>query len=323
MKKLLLFIALIISGLGLNAQTQYDVNGYGKFTITSINPPECRLERSDYTQNESYIIPEAVVINSTVYFVTSIGNSVFSFNRNLKSIVIPKEIREIGEGAFWGCPLSSLTFEENSQLTKIGKQAFRDIKLSDIVIPKSVTYIGEEAFCIYGADPNLTTIKTVTFEEGSQLTYIGKDAFRNHDDLHTVNFEVLTKLETIESSAFYECSSLMNVNFRDYSQLKTIGEYAFYRCSSLLSLNFGDNSQLTTIVKGAFIECSGLFSVDFGDNSKLETIGEYAFENCSGLKNINFEDNSQLTTIEYYTFGWCSSLTSLSFGYNSQLTTIG
>ena len=57
MKKLLLFIALIISGLGLNAQTQYDVNGYGKFTITSINPPECRLERSDYTQNENTELP--------------------------------------------------------------------------------------------------------------------------------------------------------------------------------------------------------------------------------------------------------------------------
>ena len=368
MKKLLLFIALLISGLGLNAQTEYYVNGYGNFTITSINPPECRLEKSSYTDdNSSYTIPEAVVINSTVYFVTSIGDNVFDGNGNIESIVIPKGIKKIGERAFYACKdLNNLTFEENSQLTTIGKEAFSLSALKNIVIPKSVTNIEESAFyrCLrstygYSAEESL---ETVTFEDNSQLTYIGEEAFAENPKLKTMNFEATTKLVTIERNAFYGCSSLQNVVFSDYSQITTIGSSAFYGCSSLLSVNFGNNSQLISIGDDAFRECN-ILSLNFGNYSKIKTIGERAFKynritnlkmpnsiteigeeafyacpitsleissNITKIPNGAFvgcdvtslEIPSSVTSIGAKAFYNCSSLKTINFKENSNLTTI-
>ena len=53
----------------------------------------------------------------------------------------------IGERAFYGSSLESVTFGENSQLTSIGYAAFRNCyNLASIVIPNSVTSIGSYAF---------------------------------------------------------------------------------------------------------------------------------------------------------------------------------
>ena len=350
MKKLLLFIALLISGMGLNAQTKYYVDGYGNFTITSVNPPECRLEQSTLTSdNSTYTIPEAVVINSTVYFVTSIGEEVFYGNWNIQGIVIPKGIKTIGNKAFQSCrKLRSVTFEENSQLVTIDEGAFSGSALKNIIIPKSVTNIEKEAFyrCLrgtigYSAEESL---ESVTFEENSQLTYIGEEAFAENPNLQTVNFEATTQLVTIDKNAFYGCSSLQNVVFSDYSQLATIGSSAFYGCSSLLSVNFGNNSQLTTIGSSAFYTSfndSSILSLDFGNNSKLSSIGNNAFENmavnslkipnsvisigeaafrsCKNLTSLEMSNN--ITKISKYAFSNCISLTSLEIP--SSVTSIG
>ena len=325
--------------MGLNAQTKFYVDGYGYFTITSVNPPECRLEQSTLTSdNSTYTIPEAVVINSTVYFVTSIGEEVFYGNWNIQSIVIPKGIKTIGNKAFQSCrKLRSVTFEENSQLVTIDEGAFSGSALKNIIIPKSVTNIEKEAFysCVrgtigYSAEESL---ESVTFEENSQLTYIGEEAFAENPILQTVNFEATTQLVTIESDAFYGCSSLQNVVFSDNSQLTTIGLRAFYGCSSLLSVNFGNNSQLTTIGNSAFytFDKTNILSLDFGNNSKLTSIGDFAFEKiavtnlnipnsvisigegtfrgCSSLTNLEMSNN--ITKIPKYAFYGCTSLTSL------------
>ena len=345
MKKLLLFIALIISGLGLNAQTQYDVDGYGKFTITSINPPECRLEKSDITRYcESYIIPEAVVINSKVYYVTSIGNSVFLGNTKLQSIVIPSGIKEILGAAFRECQyLQSVIFEENSQLATIGGNAFRLTSIKDIEIPNSVTYIGDGAFG-QTEYSSIALLETITFGENSQLTYIGDNAFEYQRKLQIVNFEAIPQLITIGYAAFQGCSNLIGISFLNNSPLTTIGGCAFKGCSSLLSVDFGDNSKLTTVGYAAFEGCSSLLSFDFGDNSPLTTIEEETFKTCKnltslkipagvtviksnaftycGIDSLSFEKKSQLTIIEGSAFYLCYGLLNLDFS-DTQLTTIG
>jgi hypothetical protein len=99
-----------------------------------------------------------------------------------KAIEIPASVESIGEGAFSLCyNLTTVTFEEGSQLKSIGDDAFSgappfsgmtsQTPITSITIPASVETIGENAFS------NCTSLTSVIFEEGSQLKSIGKGAF--------------------------------------------------------------------------------------------------------------------------------------------------
>ena len=82
--------------------------------------------------------------------VTSIGDYSFYHCSKLTSIEIPTSVTSIGDAAFFYCPgLTSIAFTSGSQLTSIGKSAFRycnNAKLTTIEIPASVTSIGNDAF---------------------------------------------------------------------------------------------------------------------------------------------------------------------------------
>lgn len=101
MKKLLLFIALTIFGLGLNAQNVGDVITIAnlEFKITCFFPFECEV--SDYSGNQDFIIiPSTVEISGTEYSVTSIGYRAFFGCSSLTSIGIPNSVTSIGGNAF-------------------------------------------------------------------------------------------------------------------------------------------------------------------------------------------------------------------------------
>ena len=79
MKKLLLIIALLISVLGLNAQSAIiDYGTYSlDFEITSTNPAECSLIGYSKMDAMSLTIPSTVVLDGNEYTVTSIGYEAF------------------------------------------------------------------------------------------------------------------------------------------------------------------------------------------------------------------------------------------------------
>ncbi|MBG0762057.1 leucine-rich repeat protein, partial [Acholeplasma laidlawii] len=89
------------------------------------------------------IIPRS--INGHV--VTDIINGSFR-DSSIISIVIPNSVKSIGGAAFYGASsLTTVTFEENSELTSIGHYSFYNARsLTSIVIPNSVTSIGYGAF---------------------------------------------------------------------------------------------------------------------------------------------------------------------------------
>ena len=80
---------------------------------------------------------------------TSVGEGAFcAFNKSLKNIELPSSIVSIGWSAFYKCEnLESVTFGENSQLTSIDEEAFRDCKsLKSVEIPSGVTSIDAKTF---------------------------------------------------------------------------------------------------------------------------------------------------------------------------------
>jgi hypothetical protein len=97
--------------------------------------------------------------------VTSIGDYAF-YGTGLTSITIPDSVTSIGDYAFYGTSLTSVTIPDS--VTSIGAYAFSWMPLTNITIPNSVTSIGNFAF----ADTSLTSV-TIP----NSVTSIGEDAF--------------------------------------------------------------------------------------------------------------------------------------------------
>ncbi|MDR1031950.1 MAG: leucine-rich repeat domain-containing protein [Holosporales bacterium] len=90
------------------------------------------------------------------------------------SVYFPSSIETIGIECFRNAlrdALSFIIFEQNSHLKKIGYDAFSGCaSLVSICIPFSLETIGEKCFL------NCRSLSSVTFESGSRLADIGKDA---------------------------------------------------------------------------------------------------------------------------------------------------
>ncbi len=111
------------------------------------------------------------------------------------SIKINKEVKRIESGAFYGCMnLTSVIFEEGSQLESIGEGAFYGVMFTSIDIPSTVKVIEADAISYCQA------LKTVTFGENSQLEIIGDRAFK--DAYVLTNFTMPKTVVYIGESAF-------------------------------------------------------------------------------------------------------------------------
>ena len=206
--------------------------------------------------------------------VTAIEDEAFNGCRALTSIEIPASVQTIGMGAFWNSPLETVTFGKDSQLEVIKDIFSSGCCITSIVIPANVKMIEARAF------KGCSSLKTVTFEKGSQLKTIGGNynnpnyngAFSDCTALTSI--EIPASVETIEKVAFSGCSKLATVTFEKGSQLKSIG---------------GGKSL------GAFMDCTALTSIEIP--ASVETIEATAFIGCSSLETVTFEKGSQLQTI--------------------------
>ena len=215
-------------------------------------------------------------------------------NINLQEITIPKNVKNIGYGAFTYCMgLTNIEFEEDSNLTNIGIYSF----------------IG------------CSRLKTINLE-ATKLEEIGAMAFGfiEEDIMPSTVIEEITlpsTLKTIGMGAFVGCTSLRTVTFENNSQLTSIGEYVFYNCSSLTSITILES--VTSIGDYAFSNCSSLTSIIIPDS--VTSIEDYAFMGCGSLEEVTFGENSQLTNIGKLTFGFCKNL--ISIAVPKSVTSIG
>ena len=99
------------------------------------------------------IIEKQAFYESTKLVSVNIPNGVTIIEKQafyycgLLEIVIPNSLTDIGNSAFYNnVNLRKVTFEQNSQLTKIGDYAFRKCGIIKIEIPLSVTTMGEFVF---------------------------------------------------------------------------------------------------------------------------------------------------------------------------------
>ena len=218
--------------------------------------------------------------------VLKVGDNVFQNQTNLKQIILPNSVTEIGNASFAGC--SGLTSFNTNKVIDIGTGAFSGCtKISNLTIPKDAT-LGQSAFEGCTALTELSTNK---------LSSIGTGAFANCTGLKTLNLG--DNLTSIGPRAFADCTNLTVLNTNN---VESIGNNAFEGCSNLAQLNFDNN--LTNIGNNAFQDCDALSNVTItntdmrlgqevfkGDNVDLSVPLEVVNTGCfSGTKGEGITD---------------------------------
>ena len=181
--------------------------------------------------------------------LTTIGTSAFRGASALTSLTLPNSVTSIGSTAFYNCTgLKSFTFPENDEFTEIPTYCLGNcFALTSITIPASVTSIGQSAFYCYDTSGSTSSLSTLTFESGSNLTSIGNNAFQYNVSLTSVTLP--NTVTTVGSSAFYGCTSLETIRLSN--GLTSLGDKAFSNCSALTSV-YARNKNPQTIASTTF-----------------------------------------------------------------------
>lgn len=240
------------------------------------------------------------------------------------------KVTSIGDGAFESCNwLTSLAFEEDSQLTSIGKDAFINCSnLIKVMIPSKMSNINDNAF--YGCHKlvEILNLSRLTFEYDNTYGNIKRNAINIYTDPTAPS-----KLCNKDGYVFFTDDDTDNhyllayngsntelvlpesINDNDYK----IHQYAFYGRDDITKVTLSDG--VTRIGNYAFAACSNLKSIIIGEDSRLTEIMTYAFSTCTSLESIFIPDG--VTTIWYYAFQYCKKLTNVVFEKDSQLQLIG
>ena len=219
-----------------------------------------------------------------------------------KNTVIPNSVTAIGDDAFYGCGMTSVTIP-NSVIT-IEKNAFRACRnLTSIAIPNSVTSIGSSAFS------SCERLTSVTIGRG--LASIGSSAFSYCSDMTTI---IVDNGNTVYDSR-NNCNAIIEKNSNTLivgckssvipNSVTNIGNSAFSGCTGITTFVIPQN--IKSIGNSAFSSCSNLVSITIPNS--VTDIGENAFYYCIGLTSITIPNS--VTDIKLQTFSGCSGLTSV------------
>lgn len=157
------------------------------------------------------------------------------------SYVIPSTVTEIAKNAFRSARLTSVTIPNS--VTRIDWWAFEYSRLESVTIPASVTFLGPQAFL------GTSSLRSVTFEPGSNLTRLGYRAFQGATNLTSVDLRPLSSLVTIEYMAFLG-TGLTSAALP--ASLESIEQETFLDSGSLTTVTFEANSRLQHIGEGVF-----------------------------------------------------------------------
>jgi hypothetical protein len=163
----------------------------------------------------------------TVNFVgdglESIAYEAFNETSSLQVLSFPQTLKIISNDAFYNSALSgSVTIPDN--VTSIGEYAFRGTNMGSLTIGNAVHTIGASAFA---SCANLNSVIV-----GNAVTSIGNSAFSSCTELTSVTLG--NSVATIGSSAFSSCTSLPSITLP--KSVKSVGANAFTSCSKLTTV---------------------------------------------------------------------------------------
>ena len=154
------------------------------------------------------------------------------FKSGVETIILPKELSVIGDGAFAGSSITSITIPEG--VTSLGDYAFYGcISLETAKLPKSVAAIGKGAFencsSLSGIDLSSTSVAAIPEKcfAGCQnltelnipgsTTFIGREAF-SHSGIKELN------LGNVEAFDSYALSGMQDLKYLTINPESKIGD---------------------------------------------------------------------------------------------------
>lgn len=225
------------------------------------------------------------------------------YKKNIKKVVIGKEVTTIGKNAFEDCSqLSTVELPQDGKLEKIGDNAFGYHTLpasasapiiTEIVIPYSVEEIAPSAF------DHCTQLAKVTFASGSQLKTIGRNAFQ-YTAIEEVRIPASVEQLGTEPMfgggwTFYNCSNLKKVVFESPSELNYVSNGNFSGCSEDLIICCMDETVIKKLTETGNMHTG---NVDRDRIKPTYPTVTFDFDNGTDAKNKQVENGEKVTKPE-------------------------
>ena len=233
---------------------------------------------------ESTVLPEGL---------TTMGDATFYGCSALTSVSLPSTLHTMGTETFYGCSsLTRITFAANSQIETLSYDTFSGCtSLEEIELPASLTEIAgkdTENSSSYGLFQNMTSLKRVTFAEGSKCLVIGASAFEGSS---LESFTIPSSVTTIGSLAFASTKLTQITIPRTVTRMDN---YAFSSCTLLEEVRI--EAGLVAIPEYAFQNNTALVSVNIP--ATVTSVAATAFNGCTALKSINLDSANTALTVE-------------------------
>ena len=282
----------------------------GMFQKTPVNT---LVIYSDTVSDEAFLgctrLSKVVFKNNLTY----LGTSAFEGCTELKTVIFEGECEEIATKAFYGCTsLNGITLPE-------GKVALGDSAFAGSAI-KTVTFGETTELSSVGAAVFATTAKlnidvsaseNYKLANGAIYTNDGKTLVMAVPSSSTTSFTVPKTVEKIGEGAFSTLPILYTVIFEPGSALTEIGDCAFAECKYLTTINLP--KQQIKIGDYAFANTEALKTFDM---SYITEVGSFAFMN-SALKNVSLTQEN--VKLGYGAFYNTKSLGSVTLGKNAEI----
>ena len=286
-----------LTGVGLEAFSRYMDSP--KLHISDLRS-FCMIDFKEYGSNPLYF-----------------GHGLYIDGTKVTDLAIPEGVTRIGNNAFAGCSLQSVTFPDS--LESIGSGAFYTCSgIEEITIPDSVTDIGKGAFSGCSGIKSLKVPFIGKNEIGSNCLgyFFGADSYAVQENRvpESLTEVVITgNIDSIPNFAFYGCRNLQKILYPD--SIKTIGSNAFQNCSDLRSVNVPES--VTSIGGGAFFGCKSITEINIPEG--VTVIADHTFDGCAGLTEIDIP--SGVTQVGQGAFKGCTGLIEILLAEN--ITSIG
>ncbi len=231
------------------------------------------------------------------------------YGSRLTGILIPSEIRSVGNYAFYNCSsFSSVYYCGSSSQWNAVSIGSNNAPLRNAQVYYGYVQGSSVPYLLYTEDGGTLTVTGYTEDlpasftlprgiDGKAIVGIDSGAFQNCTWL--TGIVIQSGVTSIGSEAFSGCSSLASISLP--STLTTLGSAAFSGCNALSSVTIPGS---VTSLGNAFAGCTGLTGVTL--SSGVQSIGVRAFENCTALSSITVPNS--VSSIGAYAFKDCSSL---------------
>jgi hypothetical protein len=263
---------------------------------------------------------------------------------NLRTIVIPASVTILTRDFFVDAQcVESVHFEAGSQVCGLQSGTFDACRsLRWICIAASVEFINSYCFSLRrDSGPHsfscLSRLETVTFEPGSRLRKIERDAFYACNSLRHLYIPASVEemerdslppspncLEIDPGNRSFRMRDGLVVRLSDHSviryygaasevavpdEIEAIHGLCFAWCQSIRVVRFGPSSKLSSIRSNGFSLCEQLETIQIPSSVALVDSGSFC--HCLSLRAVSFCSGSRLDQIHDEAFCNCPSLESI------------